>query len=37
MVPREKLITGGEELELPDAYNILEKEKKGSNRFRFFP
>uniref|UniRef100_A0A914P1Q2 IMP dehydrogenase n=1 Tax=Panagrolaimus davidi TaxID=227884 RepID=A0A914P1Q2_9BILA len=29
MVPRDRLITGGEELELPDAYNILEKEKKG--------
>uniref|UniRef100_A0AC34QA56 Inosine-5'-monophosphate dehydrogenase n=1 Tax=Panagrolaimus sp. JU765 TaxID=591449 RepID=A0AC34QA56_9BILA len=29
MVPREKLMTGGRELTLPDAYNILENEKKG--------
>ena len=29
MVPRERLMTGGQELELPDAYNILENEKKG--------
>uniref|UniRef100_A0A7E4ZRP2 Inosine-5'-monophosphate dehydrogenase n=1 Tax=Panagrellus redivivus TaxID=6233 RepID=A0A7E4ZRP2_PANRE len=29
MVPRERLITGSETLELSDAYNILEGEKKG--------
>ena len=36
MVPREKLITGDEGLELSEAFNILETEKKGSGRFPFF-
>ena len=33
MLPREKLIVGGEEVDLPEAYKILEKGKKGLYKF----
>ena len=29
MVPRDKLMTGGEQISLKEAYEILEHEKKG--------
>ena len=37
MIPRVSVITADDKLELSDAYNILEKENKGSNKISHNP